>query len=108
MDYPKFIVSNQKEESISIQSDKILLHVFQEAAYIKIHAEIADVLSRHACPMNTKIYPTWDRFLESFLSQGRLASILHFICLPLFHALILFFENFMCNRSLLVATFVVC
>lgn len=42
----------------------------QEAAYIKIHAEIAEVLSHHAKPMNTKIYPTWERFLESFLSQG--------------------------------------
>lgn len=42
----------------------------QEAAYIKIHAEIGEVLEKHGCPMNTKVYPTWDKFLQSFLSQG--------------------------------------
>ncbi|XP_067666806.1 IQ domain-containing protein H-like [Haliotis asinina] len=42
----------------------------QEAAYIKIHAEIPDVLVEHATPINTEIYKTWDKFLEAFLSQG--------------------------------------
>ncbi|XP_048255584.1 IQ domain-containing protein H-like isoform X2 [Haliotis rufescens] len=42
----------------------------QEAAYIKIHAEIPDVLSEHGTPINTDIYKTWDTFLEAFLSQG--------------------------------------
>ncbi|XP_076101914.1 IQ domain-containing protein H-like isoform X2 [Mytilus galloprovincialis] len=42
----------------------------QEAAYIKIHAEIPEVLATHAKPVNTKLYPTWDSFLDAFLSQG--------------------------------------
>ncbi len=43
----------------------------QEAAYIKIHAEIPDVLSEYGTPVNTKVYPDWSRFLEAFLSQGK-------------------------------------
>ncbi|XP_069138728.1 IQ domain-containing protein H-like isoform X4 [Argopecten irradians] len=42
----------------------------QEAAYIKIHAEIADVLHANAKPVHTNIYASWDTFLEAFLSQG--------------------------------------
>ncbi|KAK3607906.1 hypothetical protein CHS0354_036732 [Potamilus streckersoni] len=42
----------------------------QEGAYIKIHAEIPEVLAKHARPINERIYPTWDKFLEAFLSQG--------------------------------------
>lgn len=42
----------------------------QEAAYIKIHAEIPEVLATHAKPVNTKLFPTWDSFLDAFLSQG--------------------------------------
>ncbi|KAJ8304824.1 hypothetical protein KUTeg_018407 [Tegillarca granosa] len=42
----------------------------QEAAYIKIHAEIPDVLAEHAMPVHTELYPTWEKFLDAFLSQG--------------------------------------
>ncbi|XP_021362303.1 IQ domain-containing protein H-like isoform X2 [Mizuhopecten yessoensis] len=42
----------------------------QEAAYIKIHAEIADVLHANSKPVHTSIYATWETFLEAFLSQG--------------------------------------
>lgn len=42
----------------------------QEPVFIKILAEIDDVLRNHACPVNTKAYPTWEKFLQSFLSQG--------------------------------------
>ncbi|XP_072037895.1 IQ domain-containing protein H-like [Amphiura filiformis] len=42
----------------------------QEPAYIKIHAEIPDVLSSHAQPVNKKVFPSWEVFLEAFLSQG--------------------------------------
>merc|ERR1719422_695902 len=42
----------------------------QEAAYIKIHAEVPDILLKYAQPLNTKMYPTWEKFLRAFLSQG--------------------------------------
>ncbi|KAK7010096.1 IQ domain-containing protein H [Biomphalaria glabrata] len=42
----------------------------QESAYIKIHAEIPDILTNYAQPFNTKIFPTWELFLQAFLSQG--------------------------------------
>lgn len=42
----------------------------QEAAYIKIHAEIPDILYHYAQPFNTKLFPTWENFLRAFLAQG--------------------------------------
>ncbi|XP_077988694.1 IQ domain-containing protein H-like [Glandiceps talaboti] len=42
----------------------------QEAAFIKIHAEIPDVLAKNSIPVNTAVFPTWEKFLEAFLSQG--------------------------------------
>lgn len=42
----------------------------QEAAYIKIHAEIADVLAKHARPVHEELYEDWSKFLDAFLSQG--------------------------------------
>ncbi|KAL8616663.1 hypothetical protein ACOMHN_031645 [Nucella lapillus] len=42
----------------------------QEAAYIKIHAEVPDILLDHAQPSNTKVYSSWQTFLVDFLSQG--------------------------------------
>ena len=42
----------------------------QEAACMKIHAELPDVLSANAQPLNTKVYPTWEKYLSAFLSKG--------------------------------------
>ncbi|XP_071965031.1 IQ domain-containing protein H-like [Antedon mediterranea] len=42
----------------------------QEAAYIKIHAEIPGILTKHCRPVNTSVFPTWSKFLDAFLSQG--------------------------------------
>ena len=46
------------------------LFVMQEAAYIKIHAEIPDILMNYAQPSNTRVYSSWQMFLMDFLSQG--------------------------------------
>ncbi len=53
----------------------------QEPAYIKIHAEIPDVLAKHAHPVNKKVFPSWEMFLEAFLSQGKDIKVLvpHFV-----------------------------
>ncbi|XP_059161513.1 IQ domain-containing protein H-like isoform X2 [Physella acuta] len=42
----------------------------QESAYIKIHAEIPDILSSYAQPVNTKVFPDWDAYLKAFLAKG--------------------------------------
>ncbi|XP_064607991.1 IQ domain-containing protein H-like isoform X2 [Liolophura sinensis] len=42
----------------------------QEAAYIKIHAEIPAILKTFAKPVNDKLFPSWEKFLEAFLGQG--------------------------------------
>ncbi|XP_064651541.1 IQ domain-containing protein H-like isoform X2 [Lineus longissimus] len=41
----------------------------QEPAYIKIHAEVPELLSNFAKPVN-KVYATWQKFIDAFLSQG--------------------------------------
>ncbi|XP_052277313.1 IQ domain-containing protein H-like isoform X2 [Dreissena polymorpha] len=42
----------------------------QEPVFIKILSEIQELLENHATPVNTKVYPTWEKFLASFLSKG--------------------------------------
>ena len=59
---------------LSLYHYTILLTFFfklQEAAYIKIHAEIADVLAKHARPVHTELFEDWSKFLDAFLSQGK-------------------------------------
>ncbi|KAL4227848.1 hypothetical protein ACF0H5_013286 [Mactra antiquata] len=42
----------------------------QEPVFTKILSEIEDVLKSHAFPIHTKAYPTWEKFLQTFLGQG--------------------------------------
>ena len=42
----------------------------QENAIKRIHAELPEILSCHAHPVDTHLFPTWTEFLEEFYNQG--------------------------------------
>ncbi|XP_069078968.1 IQ domain-containing protein H isoform X2 [Pleurodeles waltl] len=42
----------------------------QEATLTRIAQELPEVLAQHAHPVSKKLFPTWERFLHAFLSQG--------------------------------------
>lgn len=41
-----------------------------EPTLIRVSAEIPEIMAHHATPVNTELYPTWDKFLQDFLKRG--------------------------------------
>jgi len=42
-----------------------------EPTLIRVSAEVPEIMAHHATPVNSELYPTWDRFLQDFLKRGQ-------------------------------------
>ena len=42
-----------------------------EPTLIRVSAEVPEIMAHHATPVNSELYPTWDKFLQDFLKRGQ-------------------------------------
>lgn len=42
-----------------------------EPTLIRVSAEVPEIMAHHAIPVNSELYPTWDKFLQDFLKRGK-------------------------------------